>query len=65
MPAPAPGAGRELPQFRVCAQENTEIPAAIIDAVKAEFKKNRVNTRADIKPNKVREFLKKLKLNKL
>lgn len=45
-------------------QENTEIPPAIVDAVKAEFKKTRTTTRADIKPTKVREFLKKLKLNK-
>jgi hypothetical protein len=47
------------------AKENTEIPTAVIDAVKAEFKKTRTTTRADIKPAKVREFLKKLKLNKL
>ena len=36
----------------------------VIDAVKAEFKKNRTTTRAEIKPTKVREFLKKLKLSK-
>lgn len=46
------------------AQENTEIPASVVDAVKAEFKKNRATTRAEIKPAKVKEFLKKLKLNK-
>jgi hypothetical protein len=46
------------------AKENTEIPQGVIDAVKAEFKKTRTTTRADIKPAKVREFLKKLKLNK-
>lgn len=46
------------------AQENTEIPQTVIDAVKAEFKKTRTTTRAEIKPTKVREFLKKLKLNK-
>lgn len=45
-------------------QENTEIPQAVIDAVKSEFKKNRASTRAEIKPGKVREYLKKLKLNK-
>lgn len=45
-------------------QENTEIPASVVDAVKAEFKKTRTTTRAEIKPSKVREFLKKLKLNK-
>lgn len=47
-----------------CVQENTEIPDSVIDAVKAEFKKTRTTTRAEIKPSKVREFLKKLKLNK-
>lgn len=45
-------------------QENTEIPESVVDAVKAEFKKTRATTRAEIKPAKVREFLKKLKLNK-
>lgn len=35
-----------------------------MQAVKAEFKKHRTSTRAEIKPTKVREFLKKLKLNK-
>ena len=35
-----------------------------MDAVKSEFKKTRATTRAEIKPSKVREFLKKLKLNK-
>jgi hypothetical protein len=47
------------------AKENTEIPQAVVDAVKAEFKKTRTTTRAEIKPPKVREFLKKLKLNKV
>ena len=46
------------------AKENTEIPHTVVDAVKAEFKKTRTTTRAEIKPTKVREFLKKLKLNK-
>lgn len=36
----------------------------MVEAVKAEFKKTRATTRAEIKPTKVREFLKKLKLNK-
>lgn len=52
------------PPCHCCLQENTEIPATVIDAVKAEFKKHRTSTRAEIKPTKVREFLKKLKLNK-
>lgn len=46
------------------AKENTEIPQDVVDAVKSEFKKVRATTRAEIKPTKVREFLKKLKLNK-
>ena len=45
-------------------QENTEIPPEVIDAVKAEFKKTRTTTRGQITHTKVREFLKKLKLNK-
>ncbi len=46
------------------AKESTEIPADVIEAVRAEFKKNRVNMSKDVKPAKVREYLKKLKLNK-
>jgi hypothetical protein len=46
------------------AKENTEIPEAVVAAVKAEFKKARATTRADITTKRVREFLKKLKLNK-
>lgn len=46
------------------AKENTDIPDEVIEAVKAEFKKARTTTRGEIKPTKVREFLKKLKLNK-
>lgn len=45
-------------------RENTEIPQEVVDAVRAEFKKSRATTRADIKPSKVREYLKKLKLQK-
>lgn len=45
-------------------KEGTEIPNEVIEAVRSEFKKNRVNTTKDIKPTKVREYLKKLKLNK-
>jgi hypothetical protein len=47
------------------AKENTEIPPEIVEAVKAEFKKARTTTRGEIKPAKVREYLKKLKLNKV
>ena len=46
------------------AKENTEIPEHVIAAVKAEFKKARATTRADITIKRVREFLKKLKMNK-
>lgn len=45
-------------------KEGTEIPPEVIEAVRTEFKKNRVNMSKDIKPSKVREYLKKLKLNK-
>lgn len=43
-------------------QENTEIPEEVINAVKAEFKKARVQTRGQIGHLKVREYLRKLKL---
>lgn len=46
------------------AKENTEIPTEVLEAVRAEFKKERACKRGDIKPTKVRAFLKKLKLNK-
>lgn len=45
-------------------KEGTDIPTDVIEAVKSEFKKNRVSATKDIKPAKVREYLKKLKLNK-
>lgn len=47
------------------AKENTEIPEEVLEAVRAEFKKERASKRGDIKPSKVRAFLKKLKLNKV
>lgn len=47
------------------AKENTEIPDEVLEAVRAEFKKERACKRGDIKPSKVRAFLKKLKLNKV
>ena len=46
------------------AKENTDIPVEVLEAVRAEFKKERACKRGDIKPAKVRAFLKKLKLNK-
>lgn len=45
-------------------RENTDIPQDVLEAVRAEFKKERASKRGDIKPSKVRAFLKKLKLNK-
>lgn len=47
------------------AKENTEIPDEVLEAVRAEFKKERASKRGDIKPSKVRAFLKKLKLNRV
>lgn len=46
------------------AKQNTDIPEAVIEAVKNEFKKQRTLTRGEIKPGKVRAFLKKLGLSK-
>jgi hypothetical protein len=45
-------------------KSNTEIPENVIDAVAAEFKKTMATKRADVTPQRVREYLKKLKLNK-
>lgn len=46
------------------AKENTDIPPEVIQAVSAEFKKIKATTRNDITPDKVRGFLKKLRLQK-
>lgn len=46
------------------AKENTEIPTEVLEAVRAEFKKARVTKRGDIKPSRVHDFLRKLKLTK-
>ena len=48
----------------VQGKEKTEIPATVIDAVRAEFKKERAMKRSDVTPEKVHAFLKKLRLNK-
>lgn len=45
-------------------KENCDIPPEVIDAVKREFKKQRINRRGEITAAKVRQFLKKLNLNK-
>ncbi len=47
------------------ARATTEISDEVIDAIRAEFKKNRTAQRKDITPAKVRAYLKKLNLNKL
>lgn len=46
------------------ARATTEIGDDVIDAIRAEFKKNRTAQRKDITPAKVRAYLKKLNLNK-
>lgn len=47
------------------AKVSTEIPPDVIDAIRAEFKKSRTSQRKEITPAKVRQFMKKLNLNKL
>ena len=42
------------------AKEGTTVPQEVIDAVRAEFKKHRITSTSDIKPPKVKQFLKKL-----
>lgn len=49
---------------RLQGKENTDIPKSVIDAVSAEFKKVKATQRSDITPRKVRDFLKKLRLQK-
>lgn len=46
------------------AKENTNVPDEVFEAIKTEFKKERASTRGDIKPSKVKTFLKKLGYNK-
>lgn len=46
------------------AKENTDIPPEVLEAVRSEFRKERASKRGDIKPSKVRAYLKKLRLNK-
>jgi predicted RNA-binding Zn-ribbon protein involved in translation (DUF1610 family) len=49
---------------RLQGKENTEIPAEVIEAVSVEFKKIKATKRCEITPSKVREFLRKLRLQK-
>lgn len=46
------------------AKENTFVPAEVVDAVKNEFRKNRMTSKREITAERVREFLKKLGLSK-
>jgi len=41
-------------------KEGTTVPDEVIEKVRAEFKKNRITSTADIKPSKVKQYLKKL-----
>jgi hypothetical protein len=51
-----------LAQFQ--AKESTEIPHEVYDAILLEFKKERITNMSTLKQTKLREILKKLKLNK-
>lgn len=51
-----------LAQFQ--AKESTEIPKEVFDKIILEIKKERIQNMADLQPGKLREILKKLKLNK-
>lgn len=51
-----------LAQFQ--AKESTEIPQEVYDAILLELKKERITNISTLKPSKLREILKKLKLNK-
>ena len=46
------------------AKENTIVPEEVLDAVKNEFKKNRLTSKRDITADRVRVYLKKLNLAK-
>jgi hypothetical protein len=45
-------------------KEGTNVPQEVIEAVKAEFKKNRISMTSEIKPDKVKQYLKKLGFSK-
>jgi hypothetical protein len=51
-----------LSQFQ--AKESTDIPQDVFDLLVNEIKKARIQNMAKVTPNKIREFLKKLGLNK-
>lgn len=51
-----------MSQFQ--AKESTNIPDEVFDMIYQEIKKNRITNMAELTPKKLKEFLKKLKLNK-
>lgn len=46
------------------ARESTVIPEEILDAIRVEFKKNRITSTEQITPDEVKKYLKKLRLSK-
>ena len=51
-----------LAQFQ--AKETTEISAAVLDSIKAELRKERITDMSKVKPSKLKEIVKKLKLHR-
>jgi hypothetical protein len=51
-----------LSQFQ--AKESTQIPDEVLDLILVEIKKERIHNMADLTSKKIREYLKRLKLNK-
>jgi hypothetical protein len=51
-----------LAQFQ--AKETTEIPAAVLDQIRAELRKERITDMSKLKVSKLKEVLKKLKLSR-
>jgi hypothetical protein len=51
-----------LAQFQ--AKETTEIPQSVLDQIRAELRKERITDMSKLKPSKLKEVLKKLKLSR-
>ena len=51
-----------LAQFQ--AKETTEISAAILDQIRSELRKERITDMSKVKPSKLKDVIKKLKLNR-
>ena len=51
-----------LAQFQ--AKETTEISVAVLDSIKAELRKERITDMSKVKPSKLKEVVKKLKLHR-